>query len=323
MPLIPSYLSSQDRGAVENVGNTDNDSLRVGEVLEIVYPKDARSLSGKFIEYTVAVSHRDGTGPEVTSTYTGCIVGNMFGLGSDTLRYTLRPDTQTSSGDGKKKDVVGIGAKVLLLCVNGSKTRSVIVGGIRDVATGDEGAEDTKEKGHNLYFEFNGTSFEIDKDGATTVQFKGATDVMGEPMEGNDAAAQPTTLKINKDGDFSITTKDDAQLIRIEHKDKKIRIKGDAKVVIECDHIHLGREDAADALALASKCMANYEKVVDWMGSMGSTFDGHKHEVDNIQTAGAPTKHSQTGPVQSAKPGSSAPGAPSMDEVASAVVLSE
>lgn len=319
--IVPSYMSMSDRGGMVDMGNQSDTTLRFGEVKAIVFPDDDKSISKRFIEYTVNVYHKDSSGPGSTQVYGGCVVSNGFGLGGDLIRYTLRPDAVKTD----KNVQVGIGAKVLLLCINGDRPRAVIIGGLRDPLTQieEDTVVDKEEDGHNLYFEFNGVVFKIDKEGKATLQFKGATDAKGKALEGNDEAAQPTTIIINKDGDFSITTKDDGQFIKIEHKDKKIRIKGDAKVIVECDLIHLGSEDPSDNLALASLVMKELERRKAWEEKMASAFDNHDHLVTGIQTAGAPTAHTQTAPVNTMSPGSKAPKPESPQDVKSEVVFSK
>jgi len=297
-----------------SMGTNSNLFLRLGEVKEIIYPDDDRSNSKQFIEYKVATQEYSGSSIGTTVEYFNCQPMNAFGGLADSLTYTFRSDTKTTSNDG-----LGVGSKVFLLCLNGQSRQAFIIGGQRN----NEDANDVKDDGHNLSFEFNGVSFSINKDGEATLQFKGATDIKGDPLEDNVAEAQPTIIKINKDGDFSVTTKDEGQFVRIEHKDKKIRIKGDAKVIVECQAIHLGEEDPSDNLALASKCMNELNKLKDTVDALVSKFNSHTHKVVGIKTAGTPVAHTQTLPVDSMTPGSPAKAPSSVDEVKSEVVLAK
>lgn len=317
---IPSYFSAENRGSVTVGSNLSSTSLRVGEVKEIIYPEDKLSLSKKWVEYTIEVVQRDGTNTSSSTLYHGCLVSQMFGGFADQIHYTLRKDKQKQGND--PKGGVGVGSKVLLLCINGTRNNAVVIGGLPDTEFEDKDKH-KKDDGHNLYFEFNGIVFTINKDGELELKFNGSTQVDGEPTDGNDEEANPTTIKINKDGDFSITTKEEKQFIKIQHKDKKILITGDTTVVVDCQKIELGSADPGDALALASKCMTELKKLQAWQKSMKSTFDGHKHKVTGIMTAGSPASQSQTAPVDSKAPGDSAPSPESVDEVKSEVVLAK
>lgn len=316
--LIPSYFTVENRGRVSPDTNLNSVALRVGEVKDIVYPGDKLSLSKKWVEYTVEVIQRDGSSTNSSTLYHGCVVSQLFGGFADQMHYTLRKDEQKQGNN--PKGGVGVGSKVLLACINGVRSNAVIMGGLPDNQFEDK---HDKNDGHNLFFEFNGIKFEINKDGEMTLQFTGSRKVDGDPEDNNDEDAQPTKVNINKDGDLTISTKEDKQLIKIEHKDKKIRIKGDSKVIVECKKINLGEEDPSDALALASKCMTELKKLQKWQKSMKSTFGSHKHQVVGIQTAGSPVAHTQTAPVNTLPPSTPADEPESVDEVKSEVVLAK
>ncbi len=219
--IIPSYLSAGPKGAIEDVGNMTNDSLRVGEIKEIVFPGNKRSISKKFIEYTIDVAHRDGYGPEVTTTYNGCIVANMFGLGSDTLRYTLRAD---SLNDPTKNRVLGVGSKVLLLCINGSKARSIIIGGVRDGETGDVG--DSADDGHNLFFCFNGLQATINNEGEFLLTNLGPTKADGSNRDDVFPENTGAYITMDKDGNVELACSpiDTPSKITINNHDSSITL---------------------------------------------------------------------------------------------------
>lgn len=318
--IIPSYFKTETRGHIQKGESLNNVALRVGEVKEIIYPEDQLSISKQWVEYTVEVVQRDGMSTTSSTLYHGCVVGQTFGGFADQIRYTLRKDEKKDGDD--QKGGVGLGSKVLLLCINGTRSNPVIIGGLPDTEFKDQNKQ-KKEDGHNLFFEFNGIKFAVNKDGELQLQFTGSRTVNGEPVDGNDEDAQPTTVAINKDGDFSISTKEEKQLLKIEHKDKKIRIKGDTKVIIECQKIHLGEEDPSDALALASKCMDELKKLKDWQSSHKTTFDNHTHIVTGIQTAGSPVAHTQTAPVPTQSPSSKADSPKDVNDVKSDVVLAK
>ncbi len=248
MPMIPHYMRSVPRGYLQNTGHQTNDSLRVGEIKEIIYPTDTKSISRKYIEYTVEVAHREGGGPETSATYSGCIVGNLFGLGGDIFNFTLRPDSK--NGPTKTKESVGgIGAKVLLLCVNGSKNRSVIVGGIRDELTGDEG---DKDEGHNLKFQFNGLKTTINKDGEFNASYNGPSQANGKVIDGFSADAIGASFQFLKDGTVQINDAKVTQTIKLNRTDKEITVVADQAFKLASPKVYIGSNDAAEALMMGT-----------------------------------------------------------------------
>jgi hypothetical protein len=225
--VIPSYLGSFAQGDHQDTGAMSNLALRTGEVREIVYPDDDKSVSRRFIEYTVEVQEKEGNGPGTSTKYAGCILLNLFGSVADIFRFTLRvDDSQQPPEDG-----IGVGAKVALLCVNGNTTKAVIVGGFRDTGTDKEGdkqqGKDKKDDGHNLFFEFNGAQASINKDGELQIRYRGQTKVDGTLSDDANEDAEGSTVIFNKDGDIKLYTKDEKQFIHLNHKDKKLDILAD------------------------------------------------------------------------------------------------
>lgn len=209
--VVPSFQGLKPRGRAEDTGNFTNLALRMGEVKDIIYPDDTRSISKRLIEYTVEVQHRDGNRAGTTSLYKGCLVANLFGGAADLIRYTLRKDDQSITGNNG----IGNGSKVLLLCVNGQTTRAMILGGLRDIKVDTQTVE-TKSDGHNFEFEFNGVNSTVNKDGELAIRFRGATAADGSLLPGAGKNG-PTTLSLLKDSSWectvgssiSITARDD------------------------------------------------------------------------------------------------------------------
>lgn len=221
---IPHYLGEETRGEVRPNSNLNSIALRVGEVKAIVYPKDKVSISDKhkWVEYTVEVVQQNGRSTVSSTLYHGCVVGRLFGGIADRMHYTLRPDTKKG---GSKPGGIGVGSKVLLLCINGNRTNPVIISGLPD---DDKGQADDKQDGHNLLFEFNGINATVNNDGELTVMFRGATDVNGDIPNTNDAKeASGAKLIMNKDGGIKLHSKDESQFIFIDNKNKKINILAD------------------------------------------------------------------------------------------------
>ncbi len=216
--VIPSYMGVRTRGEAPVDDRFTNFALRRGEVREVIYPSDSRSVSKHFVEYLVEVEQSDVGAHGGSTLYLGCIAANTFGGFADKLRYTLRAD----SGETTREDGIGTGAKVLLLCINGHTDSAIILGGVPDPSMS---PPDSQQDGHHLTFEFNGVSAQINKDGEFKLQFRGKTKVDGSldaPEE-----AQPTTLEIRKDGSFEVYTKDGQQSICLDHASGKLSVLAD------------------------------------------------------------------------------------------------
>jgi hypothetical protein len=255
--VVPSFMDIMARGWADTALPFTNVPLRIGEVKEIIYPGDERSQTKRFIEYSVEIQHRDSNGPGVSTMYNQCLVANLFGGASDIFRYTLRKD----DGKDKTDDGVGVGSKVLVLCVNGETSRAVIIGGIRDPET-DKTGKDKKSDGHNLYAEFNGISMAVDKDGQFKLQFRGATDARGDLVSDS---LGTTSMEIQKNGNLEFYTEDQAQYMRLDHENKKASFKFDSlwevevggEVTIKSEGVKLG--DATDKNASGHHLQAGPE----------------------------------------------------------------
>lgn len=273
--VVPSFQGLKRTGVAADTGNMSNLALRMGEVKAIVYPDDPLSITKTFVEYSVEVQHRDGRGAGTTSKYVGCLVANLFGGAADVFRYTLRKDDQSDTG----KDGVGVGSKVLLLCVNGQTTRAMIVGGLRDLKT-DAEQTDTKDDGHNLFFEFNGISFRVNKDGEARVQFRGPTKVDGtlDTDAGADEKQGPTTVEFLKNGNLKVYTKDDKQHLLIDHANKKAdflfdeewSVKVNKKVTEE--YGDKWTVTAGSSIAIESKKAVRFKASDDWTMTAGGNI---------------------------------------------------
>jgi hypothetical protein len=225
--IVPSYLSARRTPRAEPSGQFGNVALRIGEVKEIIYPDDERNVSGKVVEYRVAVQQKD-RGVGSTVDYPNCIVSNLFGGLGDTLRYTVRASTEI---DVDPDTLLGDGSTVLLLCVNGETNRALIVGGFNN----ENDESENREDGHNLHFNFNGIDVVINKDGEFTLTFAGATDNLGELADGVDDSLSDSNISFTKDGAITLADGSGKQLIQIDHVKKHINIAADAEMDVTCN----------------------------------------------------------------------------------------
>lgn len=232
--VIPAYLSVDMMGGHRPNKMFDDRVLRKGEVQELIYPTDVRSMSKTYIEYRVSVENRDNQGPGTISDYPNCVLINDLAGGADFTTYTLRANTVNDA-------IVGNGSKVLILCINGETSQAVIVGGLQDTPT-----VETKEDGHHRFTEFNGVRTEINDSGELTTTFKGATKADGTLRDDADANASGTTFQLTKDGSASL--QHDGQSVTIDFPNKGLNLAADQTVNITGANIKVGGEAAVDAL---------------------------------------------------------------------------
>jgi phage gp45-like len=190
-------------------------TLRYGEVRKVIYPDDPKSFGKKTVEYEVQVSYREQTGTVVTANYRGATVSTMFGGQADRFHATLRPDTSNADG-------IGVGSKVLLLCLSGNQQQAIILGGTEDPTSQRVESSDT---GHNLFFEFNGVRFTINDNGEPALFFRGATDARGHLRDNVNSANAGATITIKQDGTLSLFTTangDDEHSINLNHTSRNL-----------------------------------------------------------------------------------------------------
>src|SRR5271166_895280 len=201
--VVPSFLDAFN-STDNHLGpsGSNNMVLRIGEVVAILYPSDSNNVSGKYTEYRVLVSERNGTSHGATRYYGNCYVGSLFGGVADFMTYTLRPSTQSDLNDFN----VGLGSKVLLLCANGDEAQSIIIGGVRDSTSHPPNPDDSQDLGHHLDFVFNGVKGNINKDGEFSLIFNGATDPNGELKDGVDSSNSSAALQMAKDGTLNLSS---------------------------------------------------------------------------------------------------------------------
>ena len=170
--VVPSFLETESSAGFWQGGAIDNNEMRVGEVMAIIYPDDKESVTGKVVEYRVKAQIRVNNTAQ-TRIYESCTLINPLAGLADKFMYTLRPDPSIKN----QASGIGKGSKVLLQFLNGESNSPVIIGGIRD--PNDTKAVDVKDLGHHLAFNFNGVSVDINKDGEFKLVYNGKTKIDG------------------------------------------------------------------------------------------------------------------------------------------------
>lgn len=254
--IIPSFYQTRSVGPVGQHDAFNNIMLRPGEVKRIIYPEDERSRTKKFLEYDVLVQHREN-GTLVNKMYHNVFRANELGGAADYDFQTLRP---APAREGADDDVgPGLGTKVLLLCVNGAHSDAVIISGAEDERRTDVGR---KTKGHHKEWVFNGVAFTINDDGSLVAEVRGPTTAAGklDTSRGGTEAAAGTTIKVEKNGNLTLHTKDKKQYIEINHEKGTTTVHADKDLTVHGKTVHIGH-DANEHAVLG-------DTLVDLMGQL-------------------------------------------------------
>lgn len=225
--IVPSYLGTSRMG---DNGSSDaallaNYVLRYGEVKAISYPGDSNHQHESQIEYIVEIVHREGLGPNSTVLYRGVTTSSLFGGFADRLDYTLRADAN------KSPDGIGVGSKVLVLCISGDQSKGIILGGIRDVKL-----HQTKDaKGHNLFFEFNGAQFTVNNEGEAQFLHRGPTNADGS-VKDSYADYSDALVRFDKTGNITVSGPGGEQFIKLVKQNNQDHAQ-DGSVQMQADKL--------------------------------------------------------------------------------------
>lgn len=257
MEVIPSFLDNGvDRPPYD--GNAfGNVRLRPGEVQEVIYPSDPRSLSRRVVEYRVLVQHVDN-GTAVSKMYDYCVVSNPFGGGADFLRYTLRSEPSASRTGGQRATGPGLGAKVVLLCVSGDQRCGLIIGGQVDAR-----GEAETDLGHQLHFRFNGLDFVVNRDGELAVTNLGPQDAKGALAEGADEDAAGSFVRLDKTGGVVVSDKAGDNSVVLDRAAGAVTVKAAQQMVLDSPAVKLGSGSASQRGVRGD----------DWKSLMGDVLD--------------------------------------------------
>ncbi len=260
--VAPSFLDfrdSKDAGTLQDVYTKDV-SVRIGVVVNVYAPDDARNQNQKSTEYDVETTASDGQALSAPTTYKNCVLSSQFGTPGDYTKWALRAEKR----DRKTNKVDEPGSVVVLICPNGLSRAPVIIAAVPNA---DSPSDDPKEDGYFYKFVFNGTAVTINKDGEAVIKRNGPTNAKGEAADDNDAA-KATTITLVKDGSIKITMGDDGKILELKNKD------GDAKMTLG---------DGAKSAAVAESLKTLYEnlksyiegaKVPTGMGPSGTIMAG-------------------------------------------------
>jgi hypothetical protein len=196
----PHALTQRSKEFLNN-----NGSLKIGNVIQILYPEDIHNLSKKLIEYHVAVLEKNLYGSSNLNIYNNCVVSNLFGSANNSTNHTYQA----------RDDVNTKGASVLILCVGGNSQggSAIILGGLDKT---DTNYIPSASDGQFYDFNFNGINVNINNDGEYSLIFNSKVDIKGK--KANEQAAG-TSVKIDKDGKLTLSD-NEGQFLLFNRVDK-------------------------------------------------------------------------------------------------------
>lgn len=242
--VLPSGLMALDNQSLK--GGFDktykNFALRAGIVVRNHNIEDDSNISKLVPEYDVVVIEQDGNRAVTPITYKNCIAASSFGSIADFFETRLRTQDKVKNKNTKGRDFAGQdGALVLLLCLDGSSEKGIIIGGLPHPNRKSK----LKGKEKVLAGEFNGLSISVSDDGSANLTFKGSTDNEGNPL---DKEQGNTSFDIEKDGTIQFKHKGATQ--RIE-KGGNFLLKNEGTTTVETKKATTVKTD--DALSIEAK----------------------------------------------------------------------
>lgn len=243
--VTPSFYGAR---TVDDDGDgLSNTRLRVGEVQAVFGPKHPLNISKKRNEYQVFVTHRANR-TIVSKLYEHCFLSDAFGSFADFIRFTLRADPSARRNPVKP----GVGAKVLILCINGESQNPVILSGIPDSGREADPDPDPDEDGHHLEAVFNGVEFDINKDGELLITYGGATNANGTLADGVDQGSVGTFVTLKKDGSVLMSDATGDNSVLMDRPNSKVVVTtGEYDVV--ADKIRHGSTGASEPHVMGNK----------------------------------------------------------------------
>lgn len=176
-----------------------NNALRIGTVVASYPVNDEKNHSKLTNEYDVLVMEQNENKGATSILYRNCMSSEGLGSIADFFEKTLRSKKKNTKGDLvnlKGQD----GAIVLLLCLDGMSDKGIIISAL----THPDRKSTLKDTGPSMEGEYNGVNIKVEKDGSTSLTFRGATDNYGKPL---DKEQGDTVMSIEKDGSYQVKHK--------------------------------------------------------------------------------------------------------------------
>lgn len=201
---------------------TDNTALRNGCIVEAFDITDDRNVSKLSTEYSVmTIQYNNGSASSVI--YKNVIALDAFGGVADFFEFKKRvpADSKKTQRSGSLKNQLG--NVVLLLCLDNSSEKAVIVGSIQHPGRKTNLDKDTFAQG-----ELNGIAYKVNEDGGFSLVFKGATTADGKPKDEKIGGSN-----FGIDGKGNIVLSDNAkEFLKISQENKTIDIGAEKDITV-------------------------------------------------------------------------------------------
>jgi len=198
--VLPSGLLNESMSSrLEGFNKSYRDTpLRAGVIVASYSVNDPENRTKLATEYDVTTVQQNEDRGATTINYRKCLSSDALGGIADFFEMNFRQKTQQTYSGQAVRFAGQNGSIVLLLCLDGTSNKAMIVGGFphpdRETAL-----VDTQPR---LQGEYNGVNIAINPDGSTSLTFKGATDNDGNVI---DPSQGTTKVQISTDGSFSVT----------------------------------------------------------------------------------------------------------------------
>jgi len=203
----------------------NNTALRLGIVVRSYDISHVNNITKLSTEYDVIVFEQDANRGVALITYKNCLSADSFGSIADFFEKNFRVQTRKSTVGHEENTKGQDGAVVLVLCLDGTTGKGVILGGLRHP----DRASTLSNSAPHLEGEYNGVHIKVNTDGSTSLVFRGATDNNGKVI---DSSQGDTTVKIETDGSFQIDHK--TITFRLDKNGvATIQAKGDVNVLTD------------------------------------------------------------------------------------------
>ena len=211
--VLPHGLLSENAGQMmEAFKKTyQNTSMRVGVITESYGVENKDNLNKLVPEYDVMVFEQNEDQGSTTINYRHCIMANSLGGIADFFEMTIRKITEKKSKGPTPSPNGNNGSLVLILCLNGLSDSGIIIGALSHP----DRKSTLKDSGPRMEGEYNGVNVKVEKDGSTSLTFRGATDNYGKVL---DKEQGNTVMSIEKDGSYQVKHKTITQ--RLDKKGK-------------------------------------------------------------------------------------------------------
>jgi len=227
--VIPSSLfQTRKEDDFSLIHQMDNSlKLRMGVVIKVHEIEDETNLRKIMPEYDVLAINDHPTQGLNTLIYEKCWRVDGFGGIQDYFQAKLKPDAQPEDLYRNFNLEETKGSIVLLLCLDGSAEKAIIIGAL---ANPSQKLLNT-ELGHHMEGQFNGVNWQVNKDGELIVKVNTPPNEEGEPT---DAEAAGTNVKIDRTGAFELNVSE-KEFIKVKKVEKTVTINAESDIIVNTE----------------------------------------------------------------------------------------